>query len=94
MEENTLTEVLVEPMNYEVYKKEQTSKFCIKCIISLVLFASICFTFLIIMYILERPYVDESLKSIYDQQIISLMILSSTNNFITFCIYLFSIYKK
>lgn len=94
MDENLLKEVLIEASNYDIYKKEKSSRFCVKCIIGLSLFATLCFTFLIIMYIINKPYVNESLQNIYDQQITSLMIISCVNNTLTFGIYFFLIYKN
>ena len=89
MTDNVLTEVLVEPSNYKIYRNKKPSLFYAKSFLVFSLFASFCFTLLIISYINNRENVHENIQVIYDQQTSNLMILSSINNTITFCIYMF-----
>lgn len=94
MEENMLTEVLITSPNNDAYKEQSSSGCCVKFLIGLSLFATICFTFLTVIYVVNKPYADGTLRNIYDQQISNLTILSCVNNFVTFSIYFFLVYKN
>lgn len=94
MEQSTLTEVLITSPNNDSYEEKSSIGCYVKFIIGVSLFTTICFTFLIVMYIVDKPYADATLRNVYDQQISNLTILSCINNFINFGIYFFLVYKN